>query len=203
MSGEATAPGTFVLMWAGMMLVMMAPTALLLARAYRAALRAIRGEWFWTAALLAGYLGVWVAFGIAAGLAQAALDGFGLLAPDDDRLGSRAACGALVAAAGLYQFTPVKSIFVEHCRRPLGFVAGHWRDGPGGAAGMGVLFGVHCLGCCWLLFAALFALGTMSVAWMAVLLAIVVAERYGRFADWARRGAGAAGVAYGALLLLS
>src|SRR5690349_4209916 len=118
-------------MWVAMMLVMMTPTALLLARAYRAALRRMHGEWFWTGALVAGYLGVWLAFAIIAGSVQAALDGFDLLAPDDDRLDSQAARGVLVVAAGLYQFTPLKGAFVEHCRRPLGFLAGHWRDGPG------------------------------------------------------------------------
>jgi predicted metal-binding membrane protein len=195
-------PAHSIAMWVAMMFVMMLPPALLLARAYRAALRRDReGEWLRAGAVMAGHLGIWLGFAVIAGFVQAAFGGFGLLG--GDRLASPSAGGALVFAAGIYQFTPWKNAFVEHCRAPLGFLASHWRSGTAGALRMGAVFGVHCMGCCWLLFAALFALGTASMAWMAVLFAIVFGERWGRFSRWVTRAAGAGALVYGAALLIA
>jgi hypothetical protein len=42
---------------------------------------------------------------------------------------------------------------------------------------MGVEHGAWCLGCCWALMAALFALGAMSVAWMVLISVLIAAER--------------------------
>ena len=42
---------------------------------------------------------------------------------------------------------------------------------------MGIEHGVFCVGCCWALMAALFALGVMSVGWMAFVAALIVVER--------------------------
>ena len=41
---------------------------------------------------------------------------------------------------------------------------------------MGVKHGAWCVGCCWALMAALFALGVMSIAWMAFVAALIAAE---------------------------
>ena len=62
------------------------------------------------------------------------------------------ALGATVAAAGLYQFTPIKRVCLTHCRSPLAFVALHWRDGRLGALRMGLWHGAYCFGCCWALY---------------------------------------------------
>jgi predicted metal-binding membrane protein len=48
---------------------------------------------------------------------------------------------------------------------------------PGGAFSMGIRHGAWCLGCCWALMVALFALGAMSLTWMAVLAALIAAEK--------------------------
>jgi predicted metal-binding membrane protein len=42
---------------------------------------------------------------------------------------------------------------------------------------MGALHGAWCVGCCWALMAALFALGVMSLAWMAFIAALIAAEK--------------------------
>jgi predicted metal-binding membrane protein len=42
---------------------------------------------------------------------------------------------------------------------------------------MGVEYGAICVACCWALMAALFALGVMSIAWMVLVAALIVAER--------------------------
>jgi predicted metal-binding membrane protein len=42
---------------------------------------------------------------------------------------------------------------------------------------MGTKHGAWCVGCCWALMAALFALGVMSIAWMAFVAALIAAEK--------------------------
>jgi predicted metal-binding membrane protein len=82
-----------------------------------------------------------------------------------------------VLAAGLYQLTPLKRVCLRHCRGPVHFVLHGWRDGRIGALRMGVEHGAFCIGCCWGLMLALFALGVMSLVWMGVIAAIIFAEK--------------------------
>lgn len=42
---------------------------------------------------------------------------------------------------------------------------------------MGIRHGAYCLGCCWLLMATLFVVGTMHLAWMAAIALFVLAEK--------------------------
>jgi predicted metal-binding membrane protein len=42
---------------------------------------------------------------------------------------------------------------------------------------MGLGNGAWCVGCCWALMASLFALGVMSVAWMAVVASLIAFEK--------------------------
>jgi len=59
----------------------------------------------------------------------------------------------------------------------LNFVLEHWREGHLGALRMGAIHGAFCVGCCWMLMAALFALGLMSVTWMVVVATAIAAEK--------------------------
>ena len=96
------------------------------------------------------------------------------------------AAGVLVLAA-LYELTPLKDACLTKCRSPIGFLLGSWRDGRRGALGMGSRHAGWCLGCCWALMAALFALGVMSLTWMAVVAALIALEKtvpWGRAAAW-------------------
>lgn len=79
-------------------------------------------------------------------------------------------------AAGAYQLTPLKTACLRHCRSPLHFLlrGGH---GPLGAVRSGASHGAYCIGCCAGLMLALFALGAMSLFWMAVLAAAVLLEK--------------------------
>ena len=78
--------------------------------------------------------------------------------------------------AGLYQLTPLKSACLRHCRAPLGFLL---RGGPGraGAVRTGLGHGAYCIGCCAGLMLALFALGVMSLVWMAAVAAVILVEK--------------------------
>jgi predicted metal-binding membrane protein len=91
----------------------------------------------------------------------------------------------ILAVAALYEFTPLKDVCLGKCRSPLGFLLGSWRGGLSGALQMGTKHGPWCVGCCWALMAALFALGVMSIAWMAFVAALIAAEK---MLPW-RRGA--------------
>ena len=42
---------------------------------------------------------------------------------------------------------------------------------------MGVKNGAWCVGCCWALMASLFALGVMSVIWMALVAGLIAVEK--------------------------
>jgi predicted metal-binding membrane protein len=73
--------------------------------------------------------------------------------------------------------TPLKDVCLGKCRSPLGFLLGCWREGWSGALQMGVRNGAWCVGCCWALMASLFALGIMSIAWMAFVASLIAAEK--------------------------
>ncbi len=84
----------------------------------------------------------------------------------------------MLAVAALYELTPLKDVCLAKCRSPLGFLLGTWRDGRLGAAGDGLRgMPAWCLGCCWALMAALFALGVMSLTWMAFVAALIALEK--------------------------
>jgi predicted metal-binding membrane protein len=84
---------------------------------------------------------------------------------------------AVVAGAALYQLTPLKNACLTRCRGPLMFVMENWRPGSWGALRMGLVHGAWCVGCCWALMAALFALGVMSLGWMALIAGLIAAEK--------------------------
>jgi predicted metal-binding membrane protein len=123
-----------------------------------------------------GYLLTWTAAGLLAfGLSAVGGRIFGdVLAWD--RAG-RWVAGGILAVAAAYELTPFKEVCLRHCRSPLGFLLGSWRDGIPGALSMGAKHGAWCVGCCWALMASLFALGVMSIAWMAFVAALIAAEK--------------------------
>jgi hypothetical protein len=57
------------------------------------------------------------------------------------------------------------------------FLMEAWQPGRIGALRMGLAHGAWCVGCCWGLMAALFALGVMSVGWMAFIAALIAVEK--------------------------
>jgi predicted metal-binding membrane protein len=124
----------------------------------------------------AGYLVTWTAAGLAAfGMSELGRRLFGNELAWD-RAG-RWVAGTILVVAAAYELTPLKTVCLRHCRSPLGFLLGSWRDGLPGALQMGAKHGAWCVGCCWALMAALFALGVMSIAWMAFVAALIAAEK--------------------------
>ncbi len=96
--------------------------------------------------------------------------------------------GGVIGATAVYQLTPLKNACLSRCRNPWMFVLTSWQPGRLGALRMGVEHGAWCVGCCWALMAALFALGVMSVAWMVFIAALIAAEKLLPWKRWANRG---------------
>ena len=167
--------GVWVTMMAAMMLPSAAPMVLLFDRV--SAERRRRGQSFVpTWLFLLSYLAVWTGYGLVAyAVYRLAHDAApGLLAWDR---GGRYVAGGALVLAGLYELTPVKSVCLRHCRSPLHFVLGGWREGTLGALRMGAEHGAYCVGCCWGLMLVLFALGVMSLLWMVVVAALIFAQK--------------------------
>src|SRR5215207_8677211 len=188
MGGMDAGPGTelgglgwfavaWVTMMAAMMLPSIAPMVLAHARVQIAA----------TPAFVAGYLLTWAAVGtIAYALVEAvrALD-LGVLAWDE--AGPYVAGGVILAAA-VYQLSRPKDRNLRRCRDAGAFVSAHWRPGQIGALRTGIEHGRLCVGSSWALMAALFALGVMSVGWMAFVAALIAAEKLLPWRTVATRG---------------
>jgi predicted metal-binding membrane protein len=172
-------------MWFAMTAAMMLPAAVptLYARAAATAARGGRGAGsarsLAAAAgdlmLLGGYLAVWAAFAVAGALVQSGLVALGALTPALAPAGAILA-GTTLLAAGIYQFTPAKRICLDRCRRPVA-APGVERAGGTGLWRLGVADGLASLGCCAGLMAAMFALGLMNLAWMAILTVAMTVEK--------------------------
>ena len=193
-----------LLIWWVMMTAMMLPAAapmiLMFATINRGRRR--RGDRHVPTALFAlGYLLVWGLFGAAATAAEWGLEQAALIMPGTQQVGPWLG-GAILIAAGLYQLTPLKYACLAHCRSPVGFVLGHWRDGAAGAVRMGIGHGLYCLGCCWVLMALLFAGGVMSLLWMAALAVLVLVEKVAPAGFWIARASGMLMLVFGAYLML-
>ena len=190
--------GWFVSVWVVMMAAMMfpsvAPTVALYARmtARRSPLPGL--------VFAGGYLLTWAAAGVAAyGLARAG-------GSVDGRLFAWGSAGRWIAAvtllaAAVYELTPLKDACLGRCRSPLGTLLGSWRGGLRGALSMGAQNGAWCVGCCWALMASLFALGVMSLVWMAVVSALIAVEKLLRWERVATYGTAAVLVALGVVVI--
>jgi predicted metal-binding membrane protein len=162
--------GVWVVMMAAMMFPSVAPTVALYARMTR------RRSATAPLAFAAGYVLTWTVAGVVAyGLVDAGRALLGERLAWDDA-GRWVAGGTLIVAAA-YELTPLKNVCLGKCRSPLGFLLGAWREGLTGAVIMGARHGAWCVGCCWALMASLFALGVMSLAWMAFVAALIALEK--------------------------
>ena len=199
MSGMDAGPGTdlgglgwflgvWVVMMAAMMFPSIAPMVIMYARIQEGKRERQQSSPVGaTAIFVVGYLVAWATAGLAGYLifdGVRSLD-IGFLAWDE--AGPHVA-GGVIAAAAVYQLTPLKDVCLRHCRDPLTFFANHWHPGRIGGLRMGVEHGGYCVGCCWMLMAALFALGVMSIGWMAFIAALIAVEKLLPWKAVANRG---------------
>src|SRR3989449_8892076 len=194
-AGPGTDPGTlgfFIGVWVVMMAAMMFPSiAPMVVRHVRIQEgRRERGKPVpigGTTLFVAGYLITWAA----AGLMGSGLFQLGKALTGDVFSWANAGpylAGGVILFAAVYQLTPLKDVCLRHCRSPFMFLMKHWRPGRLGAMRMGVIHGSWCVGCCWALMAALFALGVMSLGWMAFIAALIAIEKLLPWKALANRG---------------
>jgi predicted metal-binding membrane protein len=145
--GVATGSGPFpffIALWVLMMAAMMLPGAI------PTVLRRVHtGGGMGAVPLFVGsYLAVWTLVGVGV---------YALYRPHGTLI-----AGALVIAAGIYEFTPLKQYFRRQCRE---------------SDCSGFEFGLYCFGSSIGLMLVLLALGVMSVTWMAVIAILVIAQK--------------------------
>jgi predicted metal-binding membrane protein len=145
--GVATRLGSFAffaVLWVAMMAAMMLPGAAPAVVRHVQASGQVRG----VPLFLGSYLAIWTLVGVAV-YALYRPHGFG-------------AAGAIVIAAGAYEFTPLKQHFRRRCRE---------------STGSGFGFGLCCLGSSIGLMVMLVALSVMSVIWMAVITVLALGQK--------------------------
>lgn len=169
--GDPGALGWFALTWllmtAAMMFPAAAPAVLERSRTWST------GFPFPLALFLSGYTAIWMAAGLTGYALVAGVRSLHLSLLAWASAGRWLAGGALVAA-GLYQLTGAKRHWLGRCVAPGRARSPHR---SAGALLAGLEHGGCCVVCCWNVMAALYALGMMSIAWMAVLTALIAGER--------------------------
>jgi predicted metal-binding membrane protein len=182
--------GFYASVWVVMMAAMMFPSIAPIVRSYglvqarrrqRASLAPA------TVLFVAGYLVAWTTFGLAAYTLITGFERLDIQALAWDE-GGRWLVVGVIAAAALYQLTPAKDACLTRCRNHRDFLIERWRDGSCGALRLGAEHGGWCVGCCWALMASLFALGVMSLGWMAFVAGLIAIEKLLPWKALASRG---------------
>ena len=187
--------GVWVVMMAAMMFPSVAPTIALYARMSG-------NSRLLPMVFTGGYLLTWVGAGVVAFL----IGVVGSHAAGGELAWGRAGrlvAGAILILAAGYELTPLKNVCLGKCRSPLGTLLGSWRGGWSGALRMGVNNGAWCVGCCWALMASLFALGVMSVTWMAIVAGFIAVEKMLPWRRTATFGTAFVLLALGVLILVA
>jgi predicted metal-binding membrane protein len=191
-------------MWWIMMVAMMLPSAapmILLFAAVNAKQRESDHAQVATSIFTLGYLASWAGFSLLATTLQWGFESAGLLSPM--LVGTNVLFGGvLLLAAGVYQLTPLKHACLRHCRSPLAFLGKHWRPGARGALRMGIVHGIFCVGCCWILMGLLFFGGVMNLYWITGLALLVLFEKTVPAGHWFGYASGIVFLVWGALLLV-
>jgi len=194
----------FVAAWGVMMAAMMLPSATPMVLLYRTVSQnmARSGQHVVpTLAFAATYLAVWLLFGIPVYLASAAVAHAAQMSETVAGLLPYAVAVVLVAA-GVYQFTAIKRVCLKQCQNPISFLMHRWRSGYGRTLRVGLAHALYCVGCCWGLMVVLVAAGSMGLAWVLLIAAIVFAEKLVPRGEWTARLVGAALVVLGMVVVV-
>ncbi len=167
-------------MWVVMMIGMMVPSAtptILLFGALQRQMHLARSDIYRrTALFVTGYVVAWIAFSALATTAQWGLDVAALRSSMTARTTSVFG-GLLFLVAAAYQFIPLKTACLRHCRNPAEFLVTHRRSGRVGPLLTGLEHGMYCIGCCWGLMALLFAFGVMNLLWVGIMAIFIFIEK--------------------------
>jgi predicted metal-binding membrane protein len=193
----------FLAAWGVMMAAMMLPSATPLISLYAAIQRRSSPERRGIPAALFAlvYLFMWLLAGVPVYVASVAVAAAAEASSTVARLLPYGVALALLAA-GVYQFTPLKSRCLTVCQSPLGFLMGHWRPGAMGTLRMALAHSLYCLGCCAGLMIVLVAAGAMSLPWALLIAAVVFAEKVLPRGAWTARVTGVALVLLGVFVVV-
>jgi predicted metal-binding membrane protein len=181
------------LAWVLMIAAMMLPTTYPLLSMVRRVTAGRTDAGRLLALVVGGFFAAWLGFGLLAHGADAALRwGAGQSAwfvVNGWMVGA-----AVLAGAGLFQWSSLKYRCLDRCRTPFGFVNSRWhgRSPPHEAFRIGLDHGLFCVGCCWALMATMFVVGVGNIGWMLALAAVMAAEKN---LPWGRRLATPVGIA--------
>lgn len=197
-------PSYFALMfamWGTMMVAMMLPSAAPMVLLFATIERQRRetSPFLGTTRFALAYVAVWIGFSFIATLLQWQLDRLAQLTPVIATTNATLAAAVLIAA-GVYQFTPLKQACLQGCRSPLEFISQYWARGP---FGIGLLHGLYCLGCCWMLMLLLFVGGAMNLIWVALIAVFVLTEKTAPQGKWIGYGGGVGAIAAGTWMLFA
>ena len=192
---------SFVGMWVVMMVAMMLPSLVPTLWRYRQAVGKagdVRLSWL-TALVGIGYFFVWTAFGVVVFPLGAALAEIEMQQPALARV-VPIAVGVVVVIAGSLQFSAWKAHHLACCREPSGReptlpadAATAWRHG--------LRIGLHCIYGCAGFTAILLVIGIMDLRVMALVTALITAERLASNGERVARTIGIVVVGVGLLLI--
>jgi predicted metal-binding membrane protein len=143
----------FLTSWTLMMAAMMLPSIAPLVLLYRGS----------RVMMSAGYLLVWGLVGLVPFWAME-----WTMSMDPKR------AGVVLAAAGVYELTPMKTACLRHCQSPATFLLQRFTHNP---FRLGVEHAIWCLGCCLGLMAVLVFAAAMDLRLAAALTAVVFAQK--------------------------
>jgi predicted metal-binding membrane protein len=164
--------------WVLMVAAMMLPTTLPIIELFRRMTAARPDGGRLLGLVVAGYLGVWLAFGVAAHAVDWMVHALAAGAPWLERNGWILGV-AVLGVAGAFQFSALKYRCLDQCHTPLAFIIQRWHGQRPAreALALGIDHGAFCVGCCWALMLLMFVVGTGSLGWMLGLAALMAAEK--------------------------
>lgn len=190
--------GLVYVMWAVMMAAMMLPSAIPMVLVFNKICKQRQLTSHSRVFLfVVAYLLVWFVFSAVLTVLQWQMHGLHFLSPMMDNQ-SEYMAATIFLLAGAYQFTPLKEMFLQNCRSPMGFLLTEWRAGPSGAYYMGLKHGSMCVGCCWLQMLIMFAVGIMNLLAMVLITLLVLIEKaLPAYNQWACRLVGVLFIGWG------
>lgn len=186
-----------LLTWQVMTAAMMLPSSLPLVRYFVIVSEDAPGREFALGLFLLAYFAVWTGFALAAFSADMALHRAADVWPAF--FGHPQIMAATLAAAAVYQLTPLKDACLRACRHPGLYLLRHYRRGALGGWRLGYGHALFCVGCCWALMLIMFAVGVAHLAWMGILAIVTLVEKT---APWGDRLVWPIGAALGLLALV-
>ena len=201
---NATALVFFAVAWTLMTIAMMLPTTLPLIGLFHVMIGDRSNAVSLISLLVAGYLGIWMVFGVMAHVLIAGLQFAVHQMPllNTQEAGFRA---TLLLTAGIYQFTPLKQHCLTKCRSPLSFILERRRGRNERLESfrIGLDHGIYCIGCCWSLMMLMFLAGAAHIGWMLGLGTLMAIEKNMPWGNRFSKPLGAALLAAGFFLLVT